>query len=85
MLTRRKNKTMTDCYGPSMKQQNNLPCPKRALDDLSIKERLRLLNLNVLFASKNNLFTTLSKPIDSTMVGAWSRQCEIQQEIVYAV
>jgi Txe/YoeB family toxin of Txe-Axe toxin-antitoxin module len=33
---------------------------------------------------KNNLFTTLSKPIVSTMVGAWSRQCEIQQEIVYA-
>ena len=74
---------MTDCYGPSMKQQNNLPCPKRALDDLSIKERLRLLNLNVLFASKNNLFTTLSKPIDSTMVGAWSWR-HLLQERMYA-
>ena len=74
---------MTDCYGPSMKQQNNLPYPKRALDDLSIKERLRLLNLNVLFASKNNLFTTLSKPIDSTMVGAWS-WCHLLQERMYA-
>ena len=84
MLTRRKNKTMTDCYGLSMKQQNNFRYTLELSPGVLKKERFHLSKLEEVFALKNNLFTTLSKPIDSTMAGAWSRQCEIQQEIVYA-
>ena len=84
MLTRRKNKTMTDCYGLSMKQQQNFQYTLKLSLGLLKKERFHLSKLEEVFALKNNLFTTLSKPIVSTMVGAWSRQCEIQQEIVYA-
>ena len=36
------------------------------------------------FASKNNRFTTSLKVSASTIIHAWSRQCEIQQENVYA-
>jgi hypothetical protein len=76
---------MTDCYGPSMKQQQNFQYTLKLSLGLLKKERFHLSKLEEVFASKNNLFTTLSKPIVSTIVGAWSRQCEIQQEIVYAV
>ncbi len=75
---------MTDCYGLSMKQQNNFQYTLKLSSGVLKKERFHLSKLEEVFALKNNLFTTLSKPIDSTMVGAWSRQCEIQQEIVYA-
>ncbi len=85
MLTRRKNKTMTDCYGLSMKQQNNFQYTLKLSSGVLKKERFHLSKLEEVFALKSKPFTTLSKPIDSTMVGAWSRQCEIQQEIVYAV
>ena len=39
---------------------------------------------DVLFALKSNRFTTSLKAIVCTIIQAWSRQCEIQQENVYA-
>ena len=36
------------------------------------------------FASKNNRFTTSLKVNASTIIHAWSRQCEIQQENAHA-
>ena len=83
MLTRRKNKTMTDCYGPSMKQQQNFQYTLKLSPGLLKKERFHLSKLEAVFALKNNLFTTLSKPIDSTIVGAWS-WCHLLQERMYA-
>ena len=83
MLTRRKNKTMTDCYGPSMKQQNNFQYTLKLSPGLLKKERFHLSKLEAVFALKNKSFTTLSKPIDSTMVGAWS-WCHLLQERMYA-
>jgi len=83
MLTRRKNKTMTDCYGPSMKQQQNFQYTLKLSPGLLKKERFHLSKLEAVFALKNKSFTTLSKPIDSTMVGAWS-WCHLLQERMYA-
>jgi Txe/YoeB family toxin of Txe-Axe toxin-antitoxin module len=67
-----------------MKQQQNFQYTLKLSPGLLKKERFHLSKLEEVFALKNNLFATSLKPIDSTMVGAWSRQCEIQQEIVYA-
>ena len=74
---------MTDCYGPSMKQQQNFRYTLKLSAGLLKKERFHLSKLEEVFALKNNLFTTLSKPIDSTMVGAWSWR-HLLQERMYA-
>ena len=67
-------------YSRSPMSLRCLVCPRELSGISSHKTICLQFVLDVVFASKNNLFTTLSKPDERTMMTAQGWRCVIRKE-----
>jgi hypothetical protein len=75
--------TKTGSSGRNKRLLDNSQYHSRRYPISSTRVPCQLCELGVVFASKDNLFTTILNAIVSTIVGAWSR-CYLNQEKAYA-